>query len=136
MDFEKLIAATNQGNHFMIYNFMKLTKLWEDHAIVELTVQKESKNLFGAIHGGVFVTMADCAAGAAARSRGKRHVTLNNNFEFLRTTRNETIRAYSSVRHRGKTICVVSVEVKDGDDKLLACGTFTMFATGEVEDGA
>ena len=134
MDYQKLIATTNQENHFMTHNFIKLTQMWEDHAIVELEVQKESKNLFGGIHGGVFFTMADCAAGSAARSRGKRYVTLSNSFEFFGTTKHEHIRALATVRHRGKTICVVSVDVKDGEDKLLAGGTFTMFATGEIED--
>jgi acyl-CoA thioesterase len=134
MDFEKRMEETNVGNHFMIHNFMKLTELLEDHAVVELQVRQESKNLFGGIHGGVYVTMADCAAGAAARSRGKRYVTLSNNFEFFRTTRLDHIRAIASVRHRGNTICVVSVDVKDGEDRLLAGGTFTMFATGKLED--
>lgn len=134
MDYEKLIAATNEGNHFMIYNHMQLTQLWEDHAIVELEVRLDSKNLFGGIHGGVFNTMADCAAGAAARSRGKRYVTLSNSFEFFRPTNHKLIRAIASVKHRGNTICVVSVDVKDGDDKLLGSGTFTMFVTGGLED--
>lgn len=134
MDFQKHIVDTNAENYFMIHNYMKLTELWEDHAVVELEVRKESKNLFGGIHGGVYVTMADCAAGAAARSRGKRYVTLSNNFEFFRTTRNDHIFAIASVRHRGNTICVLSVDVKDGEDRLLAGGTFTMFSTGKLED--
>jgi acyl-CoA thioesterase len=134
VDYQKLIAVTNQENHFMTYNNIKLAQMWEDHSVVELNVRKESKNLFGAIHGGVYVTMADCAAGAAARSRGKRYVTLNHSFEFFRTSNEEWIRAFASVRHRGNTICVVSVDVKDEKDKLLASGTFTMFATGELED--
>ena len=133
MDYRKLIENTNQGNHFMIHNFMKLSQVWEDHAVVELEVRPESHNLFGGIHGGVFLTMSDCAAGAAARSRGQSYVTLSNSFEFFRGTDHEYIRALSSVRHRGKTICVVSVDVKDGADKLLASGTFTMFCTGSME---
>ncbi|MBP1758232.1 MAG: hypothetical protein H6Q61_481 [Firmicutes bacterium] len=133
MDYKKHIEKTNQGNHFMIHNYMKLTQMWEDHAIVELEVQSESHNLFGGIHGGVFLTMSDCAAGAAARSRGQSYVTLSNSFEFFRGSDHEHIRALSSVRHRGKTICVVSVDVKDGEDKLLASGTFTMFCTGAAD---
>jgi acyl-CoA thioesterase len=133
MDYQKQIEMTNEKNRFMSYNFMKLTQMWEDHAVVELETREESQNLFGGIHGGVLITMADCAAGAAARSRGARYVTLSNSFEFFRTSKNDFLRAIATVRHRGKTICVVSVDVKDGEDKLLAGGTFTMFATGELE---
>ena len=134
MDFEKKIAATNDGNHFMVHNHIRLTKMEEDFAVVELAVQKESRNLFGSVHGGVFLTMADCAAGGAARSDGGRYVTLNNSFQFFRNTKDSHIRAEGTIRHRGKTICVAHVDVKDGEDKLLASGTFTLFYTGEMED--
>jgi len=134
MDFTKMIAKTNEMNHFMIHNHMKLTQMWEDHAVVELVLHEDSRNLFGGVHGGALYTMADCAAGVAARSRGKRYVTLGNSFEFFARSEHNSVRAIAAVRHRGKTICVLSVDVKDGEDKLLAGGTFTMFATGEWEE--
>ncbi len=134
MDFQKLIDVTNQQNHFMTHNRMKLTQLWEDHAVVELELGPESRNLFGGVHGGVYFTMADCASGAAARSRGYRHVTLSTSFEYYGTSKNDVLEAVATVRHRGQTICVVSVDVKDGEGKLLAGGTFTMYATGKLED--
>ena len=117
----------------MIFNGMKLTEMSKDYARVEMNVQPTSRNLFGAIHGGVFFTMSDCAAGAAARSGGMRYVTLSNSFEFYRNTKGEHIRAEGLVRHRGRTICVVQVDVKDDSDALLASGTFTMFCTGELD---
>ena len=131
-----MIARTNEQNRFMAHNFMKLTQMWEDHAVVELELRDESRNLFGGVHGGVLFTMADCAAGSAARSRGMRYVTLNNSFEFLSSTKSNQIRAIASVRRRGRTICVISVDVKDEEDKLIAGGTFTMYATGELEPDA
>ena len=134
MDFEKKIAATNAGNHFMVHNHIRLTKMEKDYAVVELLVQKESRNLFGGVHGGVFLTMADCAAGGAARSDGGRYVTLNNSFQFFRNTKDSHIRAEGIIRHRGRTICVAQVDVKDGADVLLASGSFTLFYTGEMEN--
>lgn len=136
MDYASMIARTNEQNRFMVHNFMTLTQMWEDHAVVELTLHEESRNLFGSVHGGALFTMADCAAGSAARSRGMRYVTLNNSFSFFRNARNDHLRAIASVQHRGRTICVISVEVKDGEDTLIAGGTFTMFATGESESFA
>lgn len=136
MDYASMIARTNEQNRFMAHNFMTLTQMREDHAVVELTLRQESYNLFGGVHGGVLFTMADCAAGSAARSRGMRYVTLNNSFEFFRGSKSDHLQAIASVRHRGRTICVVSVDVKDGEDRLIAGGTFTMFATGEREPHA
>ena len=136
MNYTELIETTNSKNMFMTHNSIRLAYMEEDHAVVELQVCPESHNLYGAIHGGVFLTMADCAAGSAARSRGMKYVTVSNSFEFFRNTTSDVIRAYSSVRHRGKTICVVVVDVKDGEDRLLASGTFTMFCTGQLDHGA
>lgn len=136
MDYASMIARTNEQNRFMTHNFMTLTQMWEDHAVVELVLREESRNLFGGVHGGALFTMADCAAGSAARSRGMRYVTLNNSFEFFSSSKSNLLRAIASVRHRGRTICVLSVDVKDGEDKLIAGGTFTMFATGELETNA
>lgn len=134
MDFSAMIARTNATNRFMTHNFIQLTQVWEDQAVVELALQEESLNLYGGVHGAALYTLADCAAGSAARSRGFRYVTLGSSFEFFSTSQNDAIRALASVRHRGKTICVISVDVKDGEDKLLAGGTFTMFATGAADD--
>ena len=134
MGLQERMDQTNQKNSFMVYNFIRLTKMEVDSAVVELDVQPESKNLFGGVHGGVFLTMADCASGAAARSRGKRYVTLSNSFEFFRNTKEAHIYARSKVRYRGSTICVVAVDVTDNAERLLASGTFTMFCTGDADE--
>ncbi len=134
MELERRIAQTNQGNHFMLHNGIRLTEMREDYAAVELEVMPESKNLYGAVHGGVFLTMADCAAGGAARSRGMRYVTLSSSVQFFRNTEHPRIIATASIRHRGKTICVATVDVKDGDGRLLAGGTMTLFATGKLDE--
>lgn len=106
---------------------MKVTQIEADRAVVELEIRPESKNLYGMIHGGVFVSMADFAAGSAARSRGGWYVTLDTNFSFLKNADQGKIRAVSKVRHRGNTICVVAVDVLDEKNTLLASGTFTMY---------
>lgn len=134
MDFQKRIDQTNQGNHFMLHNGIRLTEMREDHAVVELDTSAQSKNLYGAVHGGVFLTMADCAAGGAARSRGMRYVTLNSNMQFFRNTEHSKIIATATIRHRGKTVCVAAVDITDGDGKLLAGGTMTLFATGSLDE--
>lgn len=134
LDFKQQIDWTNEKNSFMTHNFMRLSQLWEDHAVVELEVHPESCNLFGSLHGGTLFTLADCAAGAAARSKGMRYVTLSNSFEFHAASESDFISAVATVRHRGKSICTISVDVKDAQEKLLAGGTFTMYQIGPLDD--
>ena len=65
MDFQAMIDATNSKNSFMLHNGIRLTVMEKDHAVVEAHLNRENRNLYGAVHGGMFLTMADCAAGCA-----------------------------------------------------------------------
>lgn len=87
MDFQAMVNDTNQKNSFMLHNGIQLTKMERDHAVVEADLTTWNRNLYGAVHGGMFLTMADCAAGGAARSNGMRYVTISNSFEFFRNTK-------------------------------------------------
>lgn len=134
MDFTDKIIATNTKNSFMLHNGIKLTQMQKDHAVIEADLSRENRNLYGAVHGGMFLTMGDCAAGGAARTNGLRYVTLSNSFEFYRNTNSDHLIAEGWIKHRGHTICVAEVEIKDGEGKVLAGGTFTLFCTGQLDD--
>ena len=84
MDLNEHRERTNQENRFMVHNGMRLVVLEADRAVVELEVGPESLNLLGAVHGGVYFTMADCAAGAAARSGGSAYVNCDADIHVIR----------------------------------------------------
>ena len=134
MDFAALMDNTNGKNSFMLHNGIRLTKMEADHAVVEADLTRVSRNLYGAVHGGMFLTMADCAAGGTARSNGMRYVTVSNSFEFFRNTNSDHLIAEGRVKSRGSTICVVEVEIHDRDGTLLCGGTFTMFCVGRLDE--
>ena len=103
----------------MLHNGIRLTKIEADHAVVEADLTRVSRNLYGAVHGGMFLTMADCAAGGTARSNGMRYVTVSNSFEFFRNTNSDHLIAEGRVKSRGSTICVVEVEIHDREGTLF-----------------
>ncbi|MGN0969370.1 MAG: PaaI family thioesterase, partial [Evtepia sp.] len=72
MDFTDKINATNSKNSFMLHNGIRLTQMENDYARVEADLTRVNRNLYGAVHGGMFLTMGDCAAGGAARTNGMR----------------------------------------------------------------
>ena len=82
MDYTDKINATNAKNSFMLHNGIRLTAMEKDYARVEANLKRENRNLYNAVHGGMFLTMADCASGGAARSNGMRYVTVSSSFEF------------------------------------------------------
>lgn len=130
MDLNEHRERTNQENRFMVHNGMRLVVLEADRAVAELEVGPESLNLLGAVHGGVYFTMADCAAGAAARSGGCAYVTCDADIHFIRGAKSGLLQATAQVRHRGRTTCRVSVEITDGDGRLLCDVSCTMFRVG------
>lgn len=116
-----------QANGFMQYNHISLTEVRRDYAAVELTVVPESCNPYGMPHGGAYYTMADTAAGTAARTDGRRYVTQNSSMHFISTVTGGHIWAEATVIHRGKTTCVVRADVRNDEGKLLVTSDFTFF---------
>ncbi len=91
-------------------------------------VRKEICNNFGIVHGGVYMSIADTAAGLAAFTLGQSYVTQNSSFQFLRSARSGSIFAEGTVLHSGKTVASVRVEITDEDGNLLVESLFSMFA--------
>ena len=97
------------------------------HAIVRLNICPESKNSFGMVHGGAIYAMADNATGFAAHTDGRNYVTQTSSLHFLRNQPEGEIQADARVRHRGRSTCLVAVDILGEDETLLATGEFTFF---------
>lgn len=118
-------------NHFMTYNFIELSVLELDRAECRLTLRPESTNPSGMLHGGALYTMADSTAGSAAHSDGRLYVTQNSSMNYLSNIKEGTAVAVGTVVHRGKTTCLVNVDITaEATGKLLATGSFTFFCVG------
>ena len=121
-----MVQADCAANTFMQYNHILVKEIHLGWAVTELTVSKNNINPFGFVHGGALYTMCDCACGIAARSDGRRYVTMASSFNFLHSAQEgEVVRAESRVRRRGRSTCYVDVDVTDSQGQLLASGNFT-----------
>lgn len=67
----------NRKSNFNRINGMNVMKLERGYAEVEMTVNDNSLNVLGSLHGGALYTLADTAAGVASLSYGITSVTLN-----------------------------------------------------------
>jgi len=128
MGIETEIEKLCRENEFMNHNHITLKTLEKDHVVMELVVRQESLNPYKIVHGGALYTMADCAAGTASRSDGRRYVTMSSSLNFLRSgLMGDTIWAEARIRHRGRTVCYVEVDVTNQKGELLASGDYTFF---------
>lgn len=128
-DLEKRLPDESllEKNRFSVHNFFELEFRDEDSAAYRLRVRRESLNLYGIVHGGALYALADDACGTAAAGDGRFYVTQSGNLNFLRNQGTGTVRAEGRVRHRGRTTCLVEVDITGEGGVLLATGEFTYF---------
>ena len=119
------VDAYAANNPFMAYNHIRITSIAPDgngdyRAEVAVTLQPESMNLHGAVHGGLLYGLADCVAGIAARCDGNDYVTQSAHVNFLRNTKQGTVYALAEIVRRGRHMVVLHVTVRDAQERLLA----------------
>lgn len=119
-------------NAFMEHNHIEITSIRRDRATVALTIQPESRNPYGYVHGGALYAMADNAAGLAAHSDGRSYVTRSGSLHFLSNRTAGTLRAEAEIRSRGRRMCLAEVSVFGEDGELLATGFFECFCVDQA----
>lgn len=98
-----------------------------------VVVAEVSERLFqpmGVVHGGVYVLMAETAASIAAALSidPRREVVMGMeiNANHLRPVSEGTLRAVSSVLHKGRTTMVYHIDILDQDERRIAVSRCTM----------
>ena len=116
-----------QSNAFADFNGIEVQTTGENTAQAVLEIGPNSLNPYGLLHGGAYYTLADCACGAACRNDGRKYVTLHGGLDFLHSAKSGTVIATAVVHHRGRSTCMVTVEITDQAGALLATGNYTFF---------
>ena len=127
-EFDKLASA----NAFAIYNGIRTRQTGDGTGEAFLEVGPDNLNPYGVLHGGAYYTLADCAAGAACRTDGRKYVTLHGSLDFIRSAETGRVTARAQVKHRGRTTCLVSVEITGEDHTVYASGHYTFFCLGQL----
>lgn len=133
LNFEKYKEYFNMHDRFSVNNGMKLVELREEYAKVELTINENSMNYMGSMHGGLLYTMADVAAGSAMIFCGKQVVTLSASTEYIKPAFSGKVIAEGRVIAHGKTIGRCEVEIRGEDGTLYSKSHITMFITCKDE---
>lgn len=118
------------GGRFTSHNEITCLLVEPDHVRVQGLATDRYFNGAGNVHGGLFLTLADTAAGLAALTDGRRYVTQSCSFNFIRPMNQGKIIADGYVIHRGRTMAVTRAVLTDENGTLIAEGTFNMFHVG------
>ncbi|MEU9389940.1 PaaI family thioesterase [Streptomyces sp. NPDC048324] len=107
---------------------MDLEEVDHGHAVFSLEPGEEHYNPIGSVHGGIYATMLDSAAGCAVQStlpQGMGYTSLDLTVKFLRPVTVDTgkVRAVGSVLNSGRRTALAEARLLDSADRLLAHAT-------------
>ena len=112
---------------FIKNNHYTLVDIKKDYCVMEALVQEESLNPYGMVHGGFLFGLADTAAGVAARSNGRKAVTLSSHIEYLHACHGNKIKAVVEAVKVGKSVSVYEASIYDDKDVKVAKTTIDYF---------
>ena len=93
-------------------------------------VTEEMLNPYGTIHGAVLFAICDSAAGTYLYSRQRASVTMNSDMSFFRPALlGDVLTARVIERKTGSLVTVLTVEIYNQEEKLVAEGSFHMYRT-------
>ncbi|MGX1134483.1 uncharacterized protein (TIGR00369 family) [Streptomyces glaucescens] len=100
------------------------------HAVFSLLPGEEHYNPIGSMHGGVYATLLDSAAGCAVQStlpQGTGYTSVDLAVKFLRPVTVDTgrVRAVGTVLNGGRRTALAEARLLDDEDRLLAHATST-----------
>ena len=131
--YREMLDKVNSGPYFGPRSGAVVTAAGGGEAEGELILRPESRNPMGVVHGGALFTLADTVAGTAAFTTGRNCVTLDSSMQFLSAARGDKLRCVAKPKKAGRTILVYEVTITDSEERLVASGTFTFYATGEFK---
>jgi uncharacterized protein (TIGR00369 family) len=105
-----------------------LEEVEHGRAVFGLKPGEEHYNPIGSVHGGVYATLLDFAAGGAVQStlaEKEGYTSLDLTVNFLRPISVDTgvVRAMGTVLNRGRRTALAKAELYDSADRLLAHAT-------------
>ncbi|SOJ55408.1 Putative esterase [Mycobacterium simulans] len=106
---------------------LQFTELSPDGARAQLEVKPKLLQPMGIVHGGVYCSMIESMASAAAftwlaANGGGNVVGVNNNTDFLRAINSGTVHGKAEPVHRGRRQQLWLVTITDDRDRVVARG--------------
>jgi uncharacterized protein (TIGR00369 family) len=113
---------------------VKLVRLHADGITISCMLTDLSRNMNGALHGGVSATLCDAAAGVALHrhlGRGCSIVTTDLKINYFLPVTEGRVFSRSHLLRIGKTLCVGQVDLRDERKRLIgiAVVTFMILST-------
>ncbi len=109
----------------------EFTSAGDGWAEITFSATAKTHNLYGIVHGGVWLILADSAMGGAlatVAASDERIITAQSEFRWLRPLNGDRIRIRAEVLRRGRTLSHAVADLYDADDRAIgrATGTYVI----------
>ncbi len=107
---------------------MTFTAAGDGWAEITFTASDRVMNLYGIVHGGAWLFLADSAMGGALGTiapTGQRILTGQLDFRWLRPLTGDTIVARGEILRRGRTLNHTTVRFRDAEGREIGFGSGT-----------
>lgn len=129
---EEAIKSFYDDNPFTKSLGMQIDEICGGDVTISLKIKHVHTNVYDIAHGGVLMTLADTAIGAACLSLNKRVVTLDLNINMLKAVaQGSTVTAKAHIIHNGRQTVVGECSIFDEKNNLCCQSRATMFVLGE-----
>ncbi len=109
-----------------------------DTCMARMKVDKLNRQPFGFLSGGATLALAENLAGVGSMALcpDKISVGINVSGNHVRTVlEGDTVMAYATLQHKGRTLHVWRVDVKDSHDELVSTVQVTNYVVSPRKDG-
>ena len=120
MNVEDILNKMENEDGFFKHNNYHIVEANDKNITLRADLDKNSMNPYGMAHGGLIFGLGDTTMGMLAASSGRRALTLNANISYLAPGEGKYLLANGEIIKKGKTICVVRVNIYNDQKKLIS----------------
>lgn len=97
-----------------------IEEVGENYAKCSMEIKEMHQNMYGAVMGGAYFTLADFAFAVATNSGDTKTVMVNASISYLKPAKGTKLIATAKCKKNGRTNCFYEVEVHDDLNNLVA----------------
>jgi acyl-CoA thioesterase len=117
----QIVEMMMEKDAFSSWMGIHIVKIDLGFSSISCEVKKEMLNGFQILHGGISYSLSDSALAFASNSYGNKCVSIETSISHTRPAKlGDILTATCKEMHRGKSIGIYEVSVKNQDDKLIS----------------
>lgn len=109
-----------EHDDFLKHNNIIIENITPNEKQARLKITDSSLNPYGIVHGGLIFALGDTIMGLTCKNTGRKAVTLDANISFLKPGKGKFLIATCKVIKIGKTTSVLSAEIADDNNNIVA----------------